>query len=178
LVSEETLRYSTNSGWWVPALLDLLALPALRRANSPLWWGVDVAIVVVILAALYMLTHVTLRYSSSSFILSRGPFRTSVNPKDLSSVRGVDVVRRSNVLDPLTGERRSNFRWFYKSADDWGGKVPVRGYVIEDASGHHMSINVVRAGAPWAGILLSALREQPEVELGPRVVQTLTDFAR
>ena len=173
-----TLRYGTTPGWWAPALLDLFALPVLVRSGSAAWWAIDIAAVVLVLAVLYVLTHPTLRYSSNSFTLSRGPFRTSVHLADLASVRVIDVVRRSNVLDPQTGERRSNIRWFYKSPDDWGGVTPVHGYVINDTNGHRVSINTARAGAPWAPLLLAALNEHPDVELGPRVVPSLNDFAR
>lgn len=175
---EESIKYSSSPGWWAPALLDLLAWPALLRASSVLWWVIDVVAVALLLTGLYTLSHPTLRYSTGSFTQRRGPFRTSVDLKNLSSVRVLDAVRRSNVLDPQTGERRSNIRWFYKSPDDWGGKTPVQGYVIRDADGHHMSVNASRTGAPWAGFLLNALDEQPEVDLGPRVVQSLRDFAR
>lgn len=175
---EEALKYATTPGWWAPALLDLLAWPALIRAGSPLWWVIDAATVALLLVVLYLLTHPTLRYSSLFFTQSRGPFRTSVDLRNLASIRVLDVVRRSNVIDPQTGERRSNIRWFYKSQDDWGGKTPVQGYVISDTDGHRMSINASRAGAPWASLLLSALNEQPGVELGPRVVLSLKDFAR
>ncbi len=173
-----TLRYSTTPGWWAPALLDLFALPVLVHSGSALRWAIDVAAVALLLVVIYVFTHPTLRYSSSSFTLSRGPFRTSIDLRDLASVRVIDVVRRSNVLDPQTGERRSNIRWFYKSPDDWGGVTPVQGYVIRDTDGHRVSINAARTGAPWAPLLLAALNEHPDVELGPRVVPSLNDFAR
>ena len=150
----------------------------LLRASSLLWWVIDLAAVVLLLAVLYVLTHPTLRYSALTLTQSRGPFRTSIDLRSLASVRVLDAVRRSNVLDPQTGERRSNIRWFYKSPDDWGGKTPVQGYVVRDTDGHRMAINAARAGAPWAPLLLSALNTQPDVELGPRVVQSLKDFAR
>ena len=172
-----TLRYSTTPGWWAPALLDLFALPVLVHSGSALRWAIDVAAVALLLVVIYVFTHPTLRYSSSSFTLSRGPFRTSIDLRDLASVRVIDVVRRSNVLDPQTGERRSNIRWFYKSRD-WGGVTPVQGYVIRDTDGHRVSINAARTGAPWAPLLLAALNEHPDVELGPRVVPSLNDFAR
>ncbi|MDE3092887.1 MAG: hypothetical protein KGJ47_03770 [Acidobacteriota bacterium] len=173
-----SVRYCTTPGWWAPALLDVLALPALVRSGSTPWWAIDVAAVVLVLVVLYVVTHPTLHYSSRSFTLSRGPFQTSVDLGDLASVRIMDLVRRTNVLDPQTGERRSNVRWFIKSPDDWGGVTPVQGYVIKDMEGHRVSINAVRAGAPWAPLLLAALREHPDVELGPRVVPSLNDFAR
>ncbi len=172
------LRFSTSAGWWAPALLDLFVLPALVRSGSAPWWAIDVVAVVLALAVLHVLTHPTLRYSSSSFTLRRGPLRTTVALGDLTSVRVIDVVRRSNVRDPQTGDRRSNIRWSYKAPDDWGGVTPVQGYIIKDASGHRMSINTARAGAPWAPLLLAALNAHPDVELGPRVVQSLNDFAR
>ncbi len=175
---EQTFRYATTPGWWVPALLDPFALPALNRASSPLWWSVDAVAVALLLAVLYVLTHPTLRYSPLSFTQSRGPFRTSRAGGRVGSGGVVGGVRGNNLRDPQTGERRSNIRWFYKSPDDWGGKTPVQGYVIKDTGGHHMFLNAARAGAPWATFLLSALNEQPEVELGPRVIQSLKDFAR
>ena len=173
-----TLRYCTTPGWWAPALLDLFALPALVRSGSTPWWTIDVVALVLVLAVLYVLTHPTLRYSSTSFTLSRGPFQASVDLGDLAAVRVIDLVRRTNVLDPQTGDRRSNIRWFIKSPDDWSGVTPVQGYVIKDTDGHRVSINAARAGAPWAPLLLAALREHPDVELGPRVLSSLSDFAR
>ncbi len=175
---EPTFTYATTPGWWAPVVLDAVAWPALMRAASALWWVVNVAVVALVVVVLYVLTHPTLRYSPDSFSLSRGPFRTNVDLRNLSSVRVGGAVRRSNVLDPQTGERRSNVRWFYKSPDDWGGKPPIQGYVLSDTDGHRMFVNVARAGAPWAPLLLSALTEQPDVELGPRVVPSLRDFAR
>ena len=175
---ETTYRYVTTPGWWAPAVLDLLVVPALIHAGSAVWWAVDAVALAIVLAALYVLTHPTLRYSAHSFIQSRGPFRTRIDLGSLASVRALDVVRRSNVLDPQTGERRSNIRWFYKSPDDWGGKIPIQGYVIRDADGHRMVLNAARAGAPWAAFLLEALTQQPDVELGPRVMPSLRDFAR
>lgn len=173
-----SLRYATSPGWWAPALLDLFAWPALVRSGSVLWWALDVAAVAFLLVALYVLTHPTIRYSSSAFSLSRGPFGTSIDLRHLASVRAMDVVRRTNVLDPQTGERRSTIRWFYKSPDDWGGVTPVQGYVIKDTDGHRVTITAARAGAPWAPLLLAALAAQPDVELGPQVIQSLNAFAR
>jgi hypothetical protein len=175
---KETFKLASAPGWWAPALLDLLAWPALIRRDSPLWWVIDAAAVALLLVVLYLLMHPTLRYSSLTFTVSRGPFRTSIDLRNLTSVRVLDVVRRGNVIDPQTGERRSNIRWIYKSPDDWGGRKPVRGYIISDADGHRMSVSVAHTGAPWATVLLSALNEQPDVELGPSVVASLKDFAR
>lgn len=174
----DTLTYATTPGWWVPVLLDLFAWPALLRAGAVGYWLIDAVAVVLAVATLYVVTHPTLRYSAHSLSQSRGPFRTTVDLTRLASVRAVQVARRTNVLDPQTGESRSNIRWFSSSPDDWAGKPPIESYVVTDTAGHRLSLNAARTGAPWAQRLLTALREQPDVELGPRVVESLTQFAR
>lgn len=173
------VRYCTTPGWWVPALLDLLALPALVRSDALQWWAVDVAGALIVLAVLYVLTHPRLSFSAVSFSLRRGPFRTTVDLRNLAWVRATEVASRINVLDPQTGDRRSIIRWYRKSPDDWAGKTPILGYVIEDGAGRSLVLDAIRSGAHrWVPYLQAALKDQPDVELGPRVMESLKDFVR
>ena len=173
------VRYSTTPGWWVPALLDLLALPALVRSGALQWWAIDVVAALIVLAVLYVLTHPRLSFSPESFSLRRGPMRTTVDLRSLAWVRATEVARRTNVLDPQTGDRRSVIRWYRTSPDDWAGKTPTQGYVIEDGAGRRLVLDAVRSGGHrWVPYIQAALKEQPDVELGPRVMESLKDFAR
>lgn len=177
--SQESFRYTSNRGWWTPTLLLLLLLPKQVHSSQPKWWIIDAVIFVVLLAILYVMTHPTLTFSPVSITQQRGPFRTTIDLKHLQTVRIDTVQRRTNVMDPQTGERRSVIRWNYKNPDDWAGKPPVQGFYMQDCEDHHLSLSVLRTKpGVWCAHLLRAIKEQTEVEIGPRVVEALESFVR
>ncbi|MBW4029537.1 MAG: hypothetical protein HIU57_02520 [Acidobacteria bacterium] len=133
---------------------------------------------VLLVLVLYIATHPTLSFSPRSITQRRGPFRVGIDLSDLSSVR-IDIrTRQINATDPQTGHpRQVNF--YFKPSDDEAGKRPVQGLVLSDNSGHHLALRFSRTGANrWGEYLLSAVRQQPEVDLGPRVMETLERIVR
>jgi len=176
---QETNKFATNRAWWTPTLLWLLLLPKQIHSSQLRWWLVDVAVLLLLLPVLYVLTHPTLTFSPHSLAQRRGPFHVSINLSDLQSVRVITTARRTAVNDPRTGERRSVIRFYAKYPDDSAGKPPVQGLYVRDADGHHLTLRFLRSGADrWGECLLHAIREQPEVELGPRVMEALASISR
>ena len=103
-----------------------------------------------------------------------------INRNGCTKTLGIRTVnRRTNVLDPNTGDRRSVIRWRVKSPDDWGGRPPVQGFYLRDANDSHLALGVVRTSVDrWGAFLLHAIKDQPDVELGPRVIDALEAFTR
>jgi len=175
----EAIRYTSNSSWWTPTLLLLLFLPAQISSGHSWWFLVDLAAAVLLLVVLYVFTHPTLTFSAEMISQHRGLSHVSIDLRDLQSVRANTVNRRMNVLDPQTGDRRSVIRWNWRSPDDWGGKPPVQAFCLRDTKGRHLALGVLRTGVDrWGVYLLRAIRENPEVELGPRVVDALNELTR
>ncbi len=175
----EVVRYVSNPAWWTPVLLVLVLLPSQIRSGGIASFFLDLAIVVVLLTVLYVITHPTLTFSANEVAQRRGPFRVTINLNHLQSVRANTVNRRTNVLDPNTGDRRSVIRWRVKSPDDWGGRPPVQGFYLRDANDSHLALGVVRTSVDrWGAFLLHAIKDQPEVQLGPRVIDALEAFTR
>ena len=177
---QEAIRYSTTRSWWTPTLLFILWLPEQVRSGYPRWWWlVDIVFNSLLLLVLYVFTHPTLTFSSSAITQHRGPFHVSIDLSDLQSVRVNTTVRRVAAIDPQTGERRPVIRFNYKDSNDWTGKLPVQGFYVRDSNGHHLTLNILRTGADrWGAILLSAIRDQPQLELGPRVMEALESITR
>ena len=176
---QESVRYATTRAWWTPSVLLLLLLPKQIHSSQLRWWLIDVALLLVLLLILYVFTHPTLTFSPLAITQKRGPFRVTVDLNALQSVRINLTQRRTNVTDPQTGERRSVIRSYVKSPDDWAGKPPVQGFYVEDSSGHHLTLSVLRTGASrWGAYLLRAMKAQSEVDLGPRVVEALESITR
>jgi len=176
---EESIKYTTTKAWWTPALLLLLLVPKQIRSGQLRWWIVDVAMLLLLLLVLYVVTHPTLTFSPMAISQKRGPFRVSIDLNDLQSVRINVTQRRTNVIDPQTGERRSIVRFYTKYPDDWGGKPPVQGFYIRDRDGHYLALGILRTeSGRWCRYLLRAIKGQPDVELGPRVIEALENFTR
>ncbi|MBW8076602.1 MAG: hypothetical protein GJU76_00655 [Gallionella sp.] len=177
---QDSVRYSTNPAWWTPPLLLLLLLPTqIHNRHFGMWLVLDVALLALFLFVFYLLTHPLLTFSQSALARRRGPFRVKVDLSNLESVRVSTIGRQTSVLDPQTGERRSVIRFYVKSPDDWAGKPPVQSISISDRQGRHLTLGVRRTNVNrWGAYLLRAINEQPNVELGPRVIEALEDFTR
>lgn len=176
----ESLRYVSNRAWWTPAPLVLLLVPSQIHANHVRWWPLlDSGLLVLLLGFLYVATHPVLTFSPHVITQRRGPFRTSIDLSHLTSVRVSTVGRRTSQLDPQTGARRSVIRFDVTSPDDWAGAPPVRAISVRDARGHHLTLGVLRTSTSrWGAYLLSSIRDDPDVEVGPRVVESLERFTR
>jgi hypothetical protein len=175
----ESVRYSTTPAWWTPALLLLVLVPKQLHSSQSWWWFADAGLLALSLLILYELTHPSLSFTAHSISQRRGPFRATIDLDDLRVVRVVLTQRRTNVIDPQTGERRSVVRFYYKQPDDWGGKPPVQGFSLRDGQGHHLTLGVAHTGASrWGTYLLRAIEGDDEVELGPRVVEALRSVTR
>ena len=178
--SEESLRYVRNRSWWTPAffLLPLLVRWVHSNPSVSRWLlaaGIDLAILIVF----YVLNHAILTFSPRVIAQRRGPFRANVDLDALESVRVSTLSRQNAVLDPQTGERRSVIRWYFKSPDDWAGKPPVTSISMRDRRGNHLTLNVLKTEVErWGAYLMQAIKEHPEVELGPRVTEALENFTR
>jgi hypothetical protein len=176
---QQTLRYVTNRGWWAPTLLLLIWLPAQNRwGQLSQWWPLDIVGLLLLVLILYVATHPILSFSPRTIVQRRGPFRVSIDLDDLQSVRVDTRTRQINAIDPQTGQpRQVNF--YFKRTDDWAGKRPAQGLVLRDNKGHHLSLSFLRTGAnQWGVYLLRSVRENPEVDLGPRVIETLERIVR
>ena len=176
---QQTLKYVTNRGWWTPTLLLLLWVFTQNRSGDlKRWWFVDIVALLLLLLVLYVVTHPVLSFSPRRFTQRRGPFRVSIDLEDLESVRIDTRVRQINAIDPQTGQpRQVNF--YFKRTDDWSGKQPVRGLILRDSKGHQLALRFLRTGANrWGAYLLSAVSTNPELDLGPRVIETLERIVR
>lgn len=70
-------------------------------------------------------------------------------------------------------------RWYFKSPDDWAGKPPVTSISMRDRWGGHLTLSVLRTNVDrWSRYLNEAIKEHPEVELGPRVTEALESLSR
>lgn len=177
--SGQTLRYVTNRGWWTPtALLALVPPGQIHSGQLREWWLVDVTVLVLLLLVLYLATHPILTFSPQAITQRRGPFRVRIDLKNLSSVRISTTARQIGAIDPQTGQpRQVNF--FFRQSDDWAGKRPATGVTLTDYEGHHVALRFLRTGADrWGAYVLSAIKQQPEVDLGPRVMETLERIVR
>jgi len=176
----ETVKYASNGAWWTPTLLLLLLLPKQIHTNHFWWWSlVDAGLLLLLLSILYAFTHPILSFSQFEITQRRGPFRVTIDLNNLESVRVNTTGRRTAVMDPQTGERRSVIRFYVKYPDDWAGKPPVQSVYVRDRKGHHLDLSVQRTKVDhWGACLLRAIRAQSEVELGPRVVEALESFTR
>lgn len=175
-----SVKYATNPAWWTPPLLLLLLLPIqVHKGHFWIWLIIIAVLFALLLFILYQLTHPLLTFSQSFIARRRGPFRVKVDLSELESVRASTIARQTSVLDPQTGDRRSVIRFFVKSPDDWAGKPPVQSFYISDCHGRHLTLGVQRTSVSrWGACLLRAINEQPNVELGPRVIEALEDFTR
>jgi len=176
---QQTLKYVTNRGWWTPTMLLLLGLPGqLHSGQLRRWWVVDITVLVLLLLVLYVVTHPILSFTPQAITQRRGPFRVSIELNNLNSVRIDTRTRQVNAIDPSTGHpRQVNF--FFRQTDDWAGKRPASGLVLIDNEGHHLALRFLRTGADcWGAYLLSAMKQQPELDLGPRVMETLERIVR
>ena len=175
---QETLTYVTNRAWWTPTLLLAFWLPWQLHSSHFQWALTDILILLLLVVVLYMATHPTLSFSPGAISQRRGPFHVSIDLSALESVRVNNTVRRSKAIDPLTGERRQ-MNFFYRNPDDWAGLTPAQGFYIRDSHGHHLALRFLRTRANrWGSYLLSAIRERPQLELGPRVMETLERIVR
>lgn len=176
----QTIKYATTRAWWTPTLLLVLWLPEQVHSGQLRWWWLaDIVLLLLLLLVLYVFTHPTLTFSPPAITQQRGPFRVSIDLNDLQSVRVNTTVRRVAAIDPQTGERRPVIRFNYKYPDDWAGKPPVQSFYVRDSNGHHLALSILRTGADrWGAYLLSAIREQPQLELGPRVMEALESITR
>jgi hypothetical protein len=175
----QTIKYATNRGWWTPTLLLVLWLPGLVHSGQfRRWWLVDIVFLLLLLLILYFVMHPILSFSPRTITQRRGPFRVSIDLNDLQSVRIDTRARQYNAIDPQTGQpRQVNF--YFKRPDDWAGKRPAQGFYLRDNKGHYLALRFLRTGANrWGAYLLSAVRKQPELELGPRVMETLERIIR
>jgi len=171
---QQTLRYVTNRGWWTPTLLLLLLVLAQSHSGQlSRWWAFDMVALLLLVLILHVLTHPTLKVSAEMISQRRGPFRVSVDLGSLRSVRVDTRARQLNAIDPQTGQpRQVNF--YFKQSDDWSGKRPAQGVIVTDNEGHRLALRFLRTGVHrWGVYLLDAVKVQPEVELGPRVIETL-----
>ena len=175
----QSLRYVTNRGWWTPtALVALVLLGQLHSGELRVWWLVDVTFFAVLLLFLYIVTHPTLTFSPKAITQRRGPFRVSIDLKNLSSVRISTTTRQLNAIDPHTGKPRE-VNFFFRKSDDWAGKRPSTGVVLADSAGHHLTLGFTRTRADrWGAYVLNAIKQQPDVDLGPRVMETLERIVR
>lgn len=176
---QQTLKYVTNRGWWTPTLLLLLWLLAQNHSGQlKRWWPVDIVVLLLLLLVLYVLTHPILSFSPRTFTQRRGPFRVSIDLDDLESVRIDTRARQINAIDPQTDQpRQVNF--YFKRPDDWSGKRPAQSLVLRDDKGHHLALRFLRTDANrWGAYLLSEVRKNPELDLGPRVIETLERITR
>ncbi len=176
---EQTLKYVTNRGWWTPTLLFLIWLPVQsHRGQLSKWWLVDVVGLVILVLVSYVATHPILSFSPRTFTQRRGPFRVSIDLDDLQSVRIDTRSRQINAIDPQTGQSRQ-VNFYFKQTDDWSGKRPAQGLVLRDNRGHRLALRFLRTGAnEWGAYLLRSVREKPELDLGPRVIETLERIVR
>jgi hypothetical protein len=158
--------------------VSFLAARASALSPAQWWWLVDIFLLLLLLVILYVFTHPTLSFSSSTITQRRGPFHVSIDLNNLESVRVNTTVRRNRVIDPQTGEeRQANF--YYQRPDDWAGKTPAQGFDIRDSNGHHLSLRFSRTRADyWGQFLLHAVKAQPLLELGPGVMETLERVTR
>ena len=102
----------------------------------------------------------------------------SIDLDDLQSVRIDTRARQINAVDPQTGQSRQ-VNFYFKRSDDWAGKRPAQGLVLRDNSGHRLALRFLRTRAnQWGAYLLSSVRENPEMDLGPRVIETLERIVR
>ena len=177
---QDSVRFATNRAWWTPPLLLLLLLPIqIHRGNFWISAVIDAALAALLLCILFLLTHPILTFSQSAMSRRRGPFRVTVDLGDLESVRAITTSRRTSVLNPQTGEKRSVVRFYVTSPDDWSGKLPVQSFYIRDSRGNHLTLGVLRTKVNlWGACLLRAINAKPDVELGPRVVEALEAFTR
>ena len=176
---QQTIKCATNRGWWTPTLLLVLWLPEqVHSGQFRRWWLVDTVLLLPLLLVLYVVTHPILSFSPRTITQRRGPLRVSIDLNDLQSVRLDTRVRQVNAIDPQTGQpRQVNF--YFKRPDDWAGKRLAQGIYLRDNKGHQLALRFLRTGANrWGANLLSAVREQPELELGPRVMETLGRIIR
>lgn len=176
---QQILKYVTNRGWWTPTLLLLLWLLAQNRSDQlKRWWPVDIVVLLLLLLVLYVVTHPVLSFSPQTFTQRRGPFRVSIDLDDLESVRIDTRARQINAINPQTGQRRQ-LNFYFKRPDDWSEKRPAQGLVLRDNKGHRLALRFLRTGANrWGAYLLSAVRNDPELDLGPRVTETLERIIR
>lgn len=175
----DVVRYTSRRAWWTPALLPVLFVPSQVNSRRAGWLVADAVIVAVLLFIPYVVTHPTLTFSAGEITQRRGPFRVTIDLNALQSVRAITVNRRTNVMDPATGERRSVLRWYVKSPDDWSGRPPVQGFDLRDAHHRHLTLGVVRTSVDrWGVYLLSAISDHPDIEVGPHVVEALEALTR
>ena len=177
---EESVKYVTNRSWWVPGFFAIpLLLQYALSHPSPRRWLVSAVVDLALWFVPYLLTHPTLTYSPQVIVQRRGPFRSSIDLDALERVRVSTVNRQSAVMDPLTGERRSVIRWYWRSPDDWAGKPPVTSVSMRDRRGGHLTLSVLRNDVDrWGRYLFQAIKDHPEVELGPRVTEALENLTR
>lgn len=177
--NEQVVKYSSNRAWWTPVLLLGLYLPALSHMRLSIWFLVTLPAIAILMSVLYLSTHPTLTFSTTSLEQTRWMRRTTVNLGNLKQVQAIFTARQTNVMDPQTGEYRSTFRWYFKSPDDWAGKHPVQAFRIEDRDGHQLTISVIGTRVDqWSPLLLRALESQTAVDLGPRTLESLKICAR
>ncbi len=178
--SEESLKYATNKLWWTPAFFAIPLLLHYAHSNPSLRrWLVAAVVDAVILLVFYVLNHAKLTFSPREIAQQRGPIRTGVDLSALEWVRVGTTSRQNAVLDPQTGERRSVIRWYFKSPDDWAGKPPVTSISMRDQRGNHLTLNVLKTDVEhWGVFLLQAIKDHPEVDLGPRVTEALESLTR
>ena len=177
--SRQTLKYVTNRGWWTPTLLLALVLPGqIHSGRFRVWMLVDVTALVPLILVLYIVTHPILNFSPQAISLRRGPLCVSIDLRNLSSVRISTTARQIGAIDPQTGQSRQ-VNFYFRQSDDWAGKRPATGVALADSEGHHLVLRFLRTGADrWGAYVLSAISQQPEVDLGPRVMETLERIVR
>jgi hypothetical protein len=176
---QQTLKYVTNRGWWTPTLLLLIWLLVQNHSGQlRRWWPIDIGVLLLLVLVLYVATHPILSFSPRTITQRRGPYRVSIDLDDLQSVRIDTRARQIKAIDPQTGQPRL-LNFYFKQPDDWAGKRPAQGLVLRDNKGHHLALRFLRTGANrWGADLLSSVREKPELDLGPRVIETLERIVR